>query len=77
MLLLYLKALLFWILGFGVQSVGSWLTAKPEDYLVSPGPLDNFMPIEDPGLFLFWCVTIVPLTAAMFRRTDQPNEDRT
>lgn len=71
----YAKALVFWVASFAAQSVLSWLAAKPGEYLVAPGPLTEFMPVEDPGLFLFWCVTVVPLTAAMFKRTDQPAED--
>lgn len=74
-LLLYFKALLFWIFAFGAQSVGYWLTANPEDYLVTPGPLDDFIPVKDPSLFLLWCMTIVPLTAVMFRRTGHSNDN--
>jgi hypothetical protein len=68
----YLQALGLWLVVLLAGSLYDWVTAKPEDNLTPPGPFDNFMPIEDPGLFLLWCLTLVPATAVLIRRND-PN----
>jgi hypothetical protein len=68
----YLHALGLWLAVLLVGSLYDWVTATPEYNLAPPGPFDSFMPIEDPGLFLLWCFTLVPATAVLIRRND-PN----
>ena len=68
----YFQALGLWLVVLLAGSLYDWLTAKSTNYVTPPGPFDSFMPIEDPGLFLLWCLTLVPATAVLIRRND-PN----